>query len=56
MFEILSATLLTALAVMLNTYATRRADRSSARRKRLESDWSRIIAGAARDMTVKNRD
>ena len=55
MFDILAVALLTALAVALNAFAARRADRSCDRRARMESDWHRMILRAMAD-TAMSRD
>lgn len=47
MLELLTVLLLSAAAVLLNTYAKDMADRSSARRVQLEEGWSAMIAAAA---------
>lgn len=52
MFDIVTVALLTLLAVALNSYSARRADRSGDRRARLESDWHRMIHGALKDAAL----
>ena len=44
MLDIMLIALFCAGAVLLNTYAAAMADRSSARRARLEEGWSAMIA------------
>lgn len=56
MFDILTVALLTALAVALNSYAARRADRSGNRRTQQELDWHRMIRGAMRETALPNDD